>query len=84
MGETMNSEEIKAKAIDRLGEKVEELLKNYKELKSLNDELSKEVATLKAQNEAKDTQINKLEEELMLKELEVEEMVGKIEEVLNR
>ena len=80
----MNSEEIKAKAIDRLGEKVEELLKNYKELKSLNDELSKEVATLKAQNEAKDTQINKLEEELMLKELEVEEMVGKIEEVLNR
>jgi archaellum component FlaC len=80
----MNSEEIKAKAIDRLGEKVEELLKNYKELKSFNDELSKEVATLKAQNEAKDTQINKLEEELMLKELEVEEMVGKIEEVLSR
>jgi len=42
------------------------------------------LVAVKAQNEAKDAQIAKLNEELMMKDLEIEEVIGKIEAILGK
>jgi len=67
-----------------LSQKVDELLKNYKELKDENEKLKNEVATLKASNEAKDIHIKRLEERVSISDVESEDILSKIEEVLNR
>ena len=67
-----------------LSQKVDELLKNYKELKDENEKLKNEVATLKASNEAKDIHIKRLEERVSISDVESEDILSKIKEVLNR
>ena len=67
-----------------LSQKIDELLKNYKELKDENEKLKNEVATLKASNEAKDIHIKRLEERVSISDVESEDILSKIEEVLNR
>jgi len=52
-------------------------------LEEENNNLRNELVAVKAQNEAKDAQIAKLDEELMMKDLEIEEVIGKIETMLS-
>ena len=63
---------------------LEELLKNYQRLKEENEKLRRELVTCKASNEAKDAQIQKLQEEIHLKDLELEEIVEKVEKILGQ
>ncbi|MFK5882448.1 MAG: hypothetical protein QM482_09570 [Sulfurospirillum sp.] len=77
----MFSEEF---TVSKLVEKVSDLLKRFEDMKTQNDALRQEVVTLKAQNEAKDAQIFKLQEELTTKNIESDDILGKIEEVLRR
>jgi len=70
--------------IKLLGQKVEELLKNYKELKEENARLKNEIITLKASNDAKDAHIKRLEEKVNVSEVTGDDLLSKIEEVLNR
>jgi len=53
-------------------------------LEEENGQLRNELVAVKAQNEAKDAQIAKLNEELMMKDLEIEEVIGKIEAILGK
>jgi len=77
----MFSEEV---TVSKLVEKISDLLGRFENLKLQNDTLRQEVMTLKAGNEAKDIQITKLQDELRDKNVESEDILGKIEEVLRR
>jgi cell division protein FtsB len=78
-------EELKEEiTVNKLSEKVNDLLVRFEEMKSQNSTLRQEVVTLKAQNEAKNVQIEKLEEDLMNKDIESDDIFSKIEEVLKR
>jgi len=65
--------------LDRLGEKVSQILKEYNELKSENDTLRNELTILKAQ---KDQEIERLIKENAMKDQEIEDIVSKIESML--
>jgi len=81
----MMFEELKEEVtISKLATKVNDLLSRFDELKTQNDTLRQDVVTLKAQNQAKDAQIEKLEEDLMKKDIESDDIFSKIEEVLKR
>lgn len=73
-----------SQSVNSLVSKVEDLLIKYEELRDQNEELRQELVSVKAQNEAKDTQISKLQEELRSHEMESEDIFGKIEAVLGR
>jgi len=78
-------EELKEEVtVSKLSQKVNDLLVRFEEMKSQNDTLRQEVVTLKAQHEAKNIQIEKLEDDLMNKDIESDEILSKIEEVLKR
>lgn len=77
----MLNEEI---TVNKLSDKVNDLLLRFEELKTQNDTFRQEVVTLKAQNEAKNIRIQKLEEDLMSKDIESDDIFSKIEEVLRR
>ncbi|WP_201352487.1 hypothetical protein [Hydrogenimonas urashimensis] len=68
--------------IEQLAKKIDEVLARLKTLEEENGRLRNELVSVKAQNEAKDVQINKLNEELTMKDLEIEEVIGKIEAIL--
>ncbi|NWF67262.1 MAG: hypothetical protein HXX81_07330 [Campylobacterales bacterium] len=77
--------------IQKLNYKVEEILRDYEDLKSQNgflvaesESLRQEIGVLKAQNESKDMLIKKFEEDLAMKDLEIEEIYNKIENFLKR
>jgi site-specific DNA-adenine methylase len=67
-----------------LSQKIDELLRNYKNLKEENERLKNEITSLKASNEAKDIHIKRLEERVSVSDVESEDILSKIEEVLNR
>lgn len=77
----MFNEEV---TVNKLSEKVNDLLVRFEDIKAQNDTLRQEVITLRAQNEAKTAQIEKLEEDLMNKDIESDDIFAKIEEVLKR
>ena len=68
--------------LDRLSEKVSQILKQFHVLKNENKMMKNELTTLKAEKELKDTEIEKLIEENVKKEMEIEEIVNKIESIL--
>ena len=68
--------------IEQLNEKIDAMVSRYERMKNENSTLQNEVASVKAQSEAKDAQIRKLEEENALKDIEIEEIVKKIESAL--
>jgi len=73
----------KGSVIELLSKKIDEVLARIKAVEEENNNLRNEIVALKAQNEAKDAQIAKLDEELMMKDLEIEEVIGKIETMLS-
>jgi outer membrane murein-binding lipoprotein Lpp len=70
--------------VEQLAKKVDDIVARVRALEEENSQLRNEVVAVKAQNEAKDAQIAKLNEELMMKDLEIEEVIGKIEAILNK
>jgi len=68
--------------LDRLGEKVSQVLQQYHELQGTNEMLTNEIAVMREQNEAYATQIEQLEDDIAVKDLEIEEIVNKIESIL--
>ncbi len=68
--------------MDRLSEKVSQILQQYHELQSENEVLQGEMAGIREENEAYISQITQLEEEISGKEQEIEEIVNKIESIL--
>lgn len=68
--------------LEKLSDKVSEILRQYHSLKSENEALRIEVVTLKAEKEVKDQEIEGLTEENILKDIEIEEIVNKIESIL--
>lgn len=68
--------------IEKLNQKVSQILEEYNSLKEQNEVFRTEVITLKAQSEAKDAEISRLEDENSLKDLEIEEVVRKIESMI--
>jgi len=68
--------------VDRLGEKVSQILNEYHSLKGENEIMRNELMTIKANCELKDREIEKLNEENSMKDLEIEEIVNKIESIL--
>jgi len=75
--------EKKGSVVELLSKKIDEVLARIKTLEEENNNLRNELVSVKAQNEAKDAQIAKLDEELMMKDLEIEEVIGKIETMLS-
>nr|WP_321267942.1 hypothetical protein [uncultured Sulfurimonas sp.] len=68
--------------LDKLNNKVTQILEHYNTLKEENKNFRMELVTLKAENEAKDIEIEKLRDANVLKDLEIEEIVEKIESIL--
>ena len=68
--------------LDRLDEKVSQVLQQFNSLKSENEMIRNEVMTLKAERELKDKEIERLGEENAMKDLEIDEIVSKIENIL--
>lgn len=70
------------KAIEILDEKVSQILEGYHSLKEANEVMRNEIMTLKAECELKNQEIEKLNEANTMKDLEIEEIVNKIESIL--
>jgi len=68
--------------LDKLSEKVSQILQEYNSFKRENETIRNELITLKAQRELQDAEIEKLREENAMKDLEIEEIVNKIESIL--
>lgn len=68
--------------IEQLNEKIEAMVSRYEVMKTENETLRNEVTSVKGQSEAKDATIAKLEEENALKDIEIEDIVKKIEMAL--
>jgi cell division protein ZapB len=67
-----------------LNEKIDGLLTKYNEATKKIEELETEVANLNTQKEELESQNAELQENLALKDLELEEIVGKIEAILGK
>jgi len=67
-----------------LNEKIDGLLSKYEESNKKITELETEIANLKNKKEELETENAELKETLALKDLELEEIVGKIETILGK
>ena len=70
--------------ISTLSQKITELLEKYKDLLAQNEALRQEVVKAKALAEAKYVQIAKLEQDLINKDVNADDLLSKIEAVLNK
>lgn len=70
--------------ISTLTQKITELLEKYKDLLAQNEALRQEVVKSKALAEAKNVQISKLEQDLINKDVNADDLLSKIEAVLGR
>lgn len=70
--------------ISTLSQKITELLEKYKDLLAQNEALRQEVVKAKALAEAKNVQIVKLEQDLINKDVNADDLLSKIEAVLNK
>ena len=68
--------------LNKLSEKVSTILQEYHALKGQNEMMRNEIMTLKADCELKNQEIEKLQEENLQKDIEIEEIVNKIESIL--
>ncbi len=68
--------------LEKLSEKISTILHKYNELKNENELLRNELVTLKAEREIASQEIEKLSEINAMKDLEIDEIVTKIESML--
>lgn len=69
--------------LSKLNNKVSEILQQYHSLKGENEMLRMEIVTLRAESDAKNAEITRLDELNQMKDLEIDEIVAKIENILN-
>jgi len=69
--------------LEKLSDKVSQILQQYNSAKEENQVLRTEIVTLKAESDIKNQEIEKLTEENAMKDLEIEEIVEKIENILS-
>ncbi len=69
-------------SLEKLSDKVSQILQKYHAVKGENELLRNELVQEKAQMELKDQEIEKLTQENAKKDLEIEEIVNKIESIL--
>jgi len=67
-----------------LNEKIDDLLNKYNEATKKIESLEMEISNLKLQKEELESKNAELQENLALKDLELEEIVGKIEAILGK
>ncbi len=70
--------------LEKLSDKVSQILQQYHSLKGENEMMRTELVTLKAEKEMKDQEIEKLREQNVMKDMEIEEIVEKIESILGQ
>ena len=70
--------------IATLSQKIDELLERYKDLVAQNESLRQEVVKAKALAEAKNVQIAKLEQDLIHKNVDTDDLFSKIVGVLGK
>ncbi|WP_456380924.1 hypothetical protein [Hydrogenimonas sp.] len=68
--------------IEQLSRKIDELIARMRTLEEENARLRNELVSAQARSEAQSAEIEKLNDELALKDLEIEEVIGKIEAML--
>jgi chromosome segregation ATPase len=68
--------------LQKLSQKVSEMLKNYDELRVENALLKEQVELLESENSAKEAVVTRMQDDLIEKEREIEEIVNKIESIL--
>ena len=68
--------------LEKLGQKIDELLSRVSALKEENEALRQELVNTKAQCEIKTAEIQRLQELNAQKEREIEEIVNKIESMI--
>ncbi len=68
----------------KLNEKIENLISNYETLQKENNELKTELENTKNSLEGKEVELLECKENMALKELELEEVVAKIEVILGK
>jgi len=68
--------------LEKLGQKIDELLSRVSTLKEENEALRQELVNTKAQCEIKTAEIQRLQELNAQKEREIEEIVNKIESMI--
>ena len=69
--------------LEKLGDKVSQMLEQHHTLKGDSEVLRNEIVTLKSQLELKNQEIERLSDDNAMKDLEIEEIVSKIESILN-
>jgi len=68
--------------LEKLSQKVNQMLRNYDELRMENIQLKEQAESMIAANAEKEAIITRLQDELMEKDREIEEIVTKIESIL--
>lgn len=75
---------MQEQTINVLTQKIGELIEKYQELQAQNEFLRQELVKEKAQSEAKSVQIAKLENDLISKDVNADDLLSKIEAVLKK
>jgi len=68
--------------LQKLSRKVGEMLKHYDELRLENERLKETIKQLESENESSEIVVARIQEELLEKDREIEEIVNKIESIL--
>lgn len=69
-------------SVEKLSEKVTQILQQYHSLQGENEMLRGEIGALKETLSQNDVEIKRLHDENAMKDLEIEEVVSKIESIL--
>jgi predicted nucleic acid-binding Zn-ribbon protein len=70
--------------VEKLGDKVSDVLSKYNEMKESNAKLTEELAAANAKIEANLKEINDLTEQNEMKDLEMEEIANRIESIFGK
>ena len=68
--------------LEKLSQKVSQMLRNYDELRMENTQLKEQVELLASENITKGASVTQMQDELIEKDREIEEIVNKIESIL--
>ncbi len=68
--------------MEKLSQKIDVLLQKYEALQKENETIKRELITCKAASEEKDKEIERLRDELAMKNMEVDEIIKKIESIV--
>ena len=68
--------------LEKLSQKVSQMLRNYDELRMENAQLKESAEQLELDCNAKEAMVTQMQEELTEKDREIEEIVNKIESIL--